>query len=73
MTRPLTYRQIAADVGRRIRAGQYPPGTAIPSYRDLARLYGVSTSTAQRSVRVLRDLGLAMGVPGRGVFVKQQQ
>jgi GntR family transcriptional regulator len=69
MSAPWTYRTIAEDVRRRIARGVYPPGSRIPSYRDLAGLYGVSVATAQRAVRVLRVAGAAVGMQGRGVFV----
>jgi DNA-binding GntR family transcriptional regulator len=69
MSRALTYREIADDLHRRIRIGEYPPGSALPQYQDLAGSYGVSVSTAQRAVMLLRDRGLVLGVPGRGVFV----
>jgi GntR family transcriptional regulator len=69
MSAPWTYRTIAEDVRRRIARREYPPGSRIPSYRDLAGLYGVSVATAQRAVRVLRAAGAAVGMQGRGVFV----
>jgi len=67
----LSYRQIAADLLARIGAGEYPPGAAIPSYRQLSRTYGVSMGTAQSAVRLLRLLGVLYGVAGRGVFVSR--
>lgn len=73
MPRHLTYRQIADDIAARIRAGDYPPAARIPSYQQLARLYDVSISTAQRAVLVLQERGLVYGQPGRGVFVQDDQ
>ena len=72
MARALTYREIADDVARRIQADEYPPGSALPQYHEMARSYGVSVSTAQRAVMLLRDRGLVTGVPGRGVFVTRR-
>jgi GntR family transcriptional regulator len=69
MTSP-TYREIADDLECRIRAGEYRPGTAIPSYRGLSRMYGKSVTTVQRSVGLLVDRGLCVGRPGVGVFVR---
>lgn len=66
---PLSYRQVADDLEARIKRGEYEPGTAIPSYRELAELYSVSVSTASRAVALLRDRGVVIGVPGRGVYV----
>jgi GntR family transcriptional regulator len=72
MKRPLSYRQIAADVHAGIRAGEFPPGAAIPSYRQLSRSYGVSLSTVRLAVRLLRAHGVVYGLTGRGVFVARQ-
>jgi GntR family transcriptional regulator len=67
-----TYRRIAEDIQRRIRRREYPPGSKIPSYRDLSLLYGVSIATVQRAVRVLRLAGVVVGFQGKGVFVAQR-
>ncbi|HYN95826.1 MAG TPA: winged helix-turn-helix domain-containing protein [Pilimelia sp.] len=72
MTIPLDYRGIADDVASRIASGEYPPGTKIPSYSQLADLYSVSVSTAQRAVIVLRERGLVVGAQGRGVYVREK-
>jgi GntR family transcriptional regulator len=69
---PLTYRQVADDLAARIERGEYQPGHAIPSYRELAELYSVSISTASRAVALLRDRGVVVGHPGRGVFVRNR-
>lgn len=67
----LTHRQIADDLDARIRAGEYPPGTHIPSYRRIAELYSVSISTASKAVGLLTDRGLVEEDPGRGVLVRE--
>jgi GntR family transcriptional regulator len=69
--RALTYREIADDLHHRIQTGEYPPGSALPQNPDLGQSYGVSVSTAQRAVMLLRDRELVLGVPGRGVFVRE--
>lgn len=66
---PLSYVEIAADIAARIEAGEYQPGDKIPSYKQIEDLYSVSFSTAARAVALLRDRGLVIGAPGRGVFV----
>jgi len=66
---PLTYRGIADDLQRLIAEGQYPPGAAIPSYRELAQIYRASVSKAQRAVDLLRDRRVVIGQQGRGVYV----
>jgi len=66
---PLTYREVADDLAARIERGEYRVDEAIPSYRELAELYSVSISTASRAVALLRDRGVVVGHPGRGVYV----
>jgi DNA-binding GntR family transcriptional regulator len=65
----LTYRGIADDLAARIRAGEYRPGSKLPSYSEIAELYSVSLSTATRAIGLLRDRGLVEGVVGVGVYV----
>lgn len=64
--RPMTHAEIADDLEARIRAGEYPPGTFIPSYSQVAQLYSVSESTADKVVGKLRDRKLIERWPGRG-------
>lgn len=65
----LTYAEIAADLRQRIADGEYPPGSELPSYRELAKLYSCSVSTITRALSLLRHDGIAVGEQGRGVFV----
>lgn len=65
----LTYAQIADDMEARIRAGEYPPNSRLPSYRELAEMYSVGVSTAARAFGLLRDRRLTVGEPGRAVYV----
>jgi GntR family transcriptional regulator len=65
----LTYRQIADDIEDRIRVGDYPVGSWLPSYRELADLYSVSRGTAAHAVALLVDRGTVVGQSGVGVYV----
>lgn len=69
---PMHYRAIADDIAARIAAGEYPPDSKLPSYNEIADLYSVSFATAARAVSLLRDRGLVVGAPGRGVFVAER-
>jgi GntR family transcriptional regulator len=69
VTRQLSAAEIADDIRDRIRRGEYPPGSKLPSYTELAALYTVHTATIQRAMTVLRARGDVYGHPGRGVFV----
>jgi GntR family transcriptional regulator len=65
------YREVANDLKARIEAGEYPPGTKLPSYSELAALYSVSVTTIQRGILVLQERGILVGVQGRGVYVAE--
>ncbi|MER7591802.1 winged helix-turn-helix domain-containing protein [Micromonospora sp. NPDC127501] len=69
---PLSYTDIAADIAERIKTGEHETGAKLPSYSQLADLYSVSFSTAARAIALLRDRGIVVGAPGRGVFVAQR-
>jgi len=69
MPKRLTYSQIADDLADRIARGEYQPGDKLPTHRELADLYGVSFSTAQRAIGLLRDRGVVRGEMGRGLYV----
>ena len=43
------YRTVADDLRAAIGAGEYPPGTRLPSESDLAERYSVSRGTVRRS------------------------
>lgn len=65
------YRTIADDLGARIRAGEYPPGSALPPQRDLAARYAVTLATLRQALGVLESGGLLSQQAGRGTFVAE--
>lgn len=69
---PMSSRQIADDLTERIRAGEYPPGSRLPTLRELAELYSVSVSSIQRAQELVKDRGLIVGSTGRGVYVAER-
>lgn len=71
MPLPMSYLKIAEDLSARIKSGEYGPGEQLPTYNELADLYSVSFSTITRVIGVLRDRGVVIGLPGRGVFVPE--
>ncbi len=60
---------IQNELRRRIRNRELPPGTRIPSLRELARTFGVSRALAQQAVKVLVAQGCLDAQAGRGTFV----
>ncbi|HVW70644.1 MAG TPA: PLP-dependent aminotransferase family protein [Steroidobacteraceae bacterium] len=62
---------IAANLRRRIAAGQLSPGDHMPSVRELARASGVSAFTAARVYDLLVAEGIVDARRGAGYFVAQ--
>lgn len=63
------YHQLYATLRDQIIAGTYGRDDALPSERELARIYGVSRITAQRAMEELESAGLVRREHGRGTFV----
>lgn len=59
------------DVIHRIRSGDYPPGSKLPSAASMRAHYDVSQQTIRTAVDRLRAYGWVTGVPGAGIFVVQ--
>lgn len=68
---PMSSEQIVDDLTARIRGGEYPPGTQLPTYQSLSDLYDVSPATIAIVMRILRERGVVIGVRGRGTFVPE--
>jgi GntR family transcriptional regulator len=68
MTEP-AYVAIAGDYARRIRTGEIPPGTRLPSYADMAEQNGVSDIVVRKAIDLLQSQGLVRSVRRKGVFV----
>lgn len=74
MTHPSTdhtaSRQLADALRAQIAGGAYPPGSKIPSYRQLRDSHHVALNTAQAAIRMLAADGLVEIRPARGAFVR---
>ncbi len=69
MTDP-PYLVIAAELRRRITAGELAPGDRVPSTRELTRRWGVAMATATKAITTLRHEGLVRPVRGVGTVVE---
>lgn len=67
------YRVIADQLGRDIRAGKWAPGERLPSYADLAELYGVSVTTTRGAIQKLVAENLVFTATSRGTIVRNRQ
>lgn len=72
--RPI-WMQLKEQIAVGIVTGEYPPGSKLPSVRDLAMKAGVNPNTMQRALTELERDGLAqsMGTMGRIVTNDKQR
>ena len=66
------YAQLVEGITRRIVAGTYPPGSRLPSVRDLAMEAGVNPNTMQRALGELERSALVYAQRTSGRFVTEQ-
>ena len=68
--RPI-YEQIQAELRRLMLTGALPPGSRLPSVRELAGQLAINPNTIQRAYRELESEGYILSVAGKGSFVAQ--
>lgn len=61
--------EIAAFYAERIVAGDFRPGSRLPSNREVAELWNVARGTASDAIGLLERQGLVSVVHGAGSFV----
>lgn len=66
------YLQIADELRTKIRKGTYSVGEALPSTSALMRTHDVSITVARAAIKELQNEGVAIGQPGKGVFVRRE-
>lgn len=66
------YEEIAEDLRNKIQAGEFPPGSRLPSRSDLRATYAVSDSVIGKVMMLLRMEGLTETLEGVGVYVRQR-
>jgi DNA-binding transcriptional MocR family regulator len=64
------YKVVVDAFASDIRAGRLPPGTRLPTHRQLAAGEGIALVTASRVYAELEAMGLVSGERGRGTFVR---
>lgn len=67
--RRMLYQQVADDLERRIRTGEYGPGAKLPSESELRTRYRASSTTVRSAVRSLASAGLVVTRQGAGTHV----
>ena len=68
--RPI-YEQIQTELRRLMLSGVLPPGSRLPSVRELAGQLAINPNTIQRAYRELEADGYILSVAGKGSFVAQ--
>ena len=63
------YRQIAEIISKRIKSGEYPKDSRIPTESEMVETWEVARTTARRAIALLREEGLVQTVPQRGTYV----
>lgn len=66
--RPI-YEQIQTELRRLMLTGLLPPGSRLPSVRELAGQLAINPNTIQRAYSQLETEGYVYTVSGRGTFV----
>lgn len=63
------YQRVADDLKAKISSDELPVGETIPSTSELMKQYDLSNTVIRTAVSRLRDEGIVMGHPGKGVYV----
>jgi GntR family transcriptional regulator len=64
------YHQLAEELFAQIRAGTYPPGSRIPSEKELAERYGLGRPTVRQATSALIQRGVLTRRRGSGTYVR---
>src|SRR5512142_866515 len=67
-TKTLRYQELAERLAELIRHGTYPPGTRIPSVRQMSQQQNVSISTVLQAYSLLERQGLIEARPQSGYY-----
>lgn len=72
MAGPSKYAEIRGDLEQAIRSGDLPPGSRLPTERELVQQYGVSRATVQRAVNSMAEAGLVTRRRRAGTVVTER-
>lgn len=65
-------REVARELRQMIESGELPPGSLLPSERELVAKYQISSGTVSKVIALLKSAGLVVSEVGRGVFVRRR-
>lgn len=69
MTRVPDRQRIYDDIREKIAAGEYPPGSKLPTMRELVEVYGTSAEPVRFALARLEAEGWIEGHQGKGRYV----
>lgn len=61
--------KISEQIINKIKAGELLPGDKVPSENELIQKFGVSNTTARKSLQLIESEGYAQRIKGKGTFV----
>jgi len=64
------YQQIAQDLVGKVRSGELPPGSQLPTEMQLMEAYGASRNTVRSALSQLQDMGMISRRRNRGTRVE---
>jgi DNA-binding transcriptional regulator YhcF (GntR family) len=67
------YEQIRTQIAARVASGELPPGTKLPTVRELAETLGVATNTVARAYRELEHSGVVTTRGRNGTVVNGEE
>lgn len=67
-----TLSQLVLDsIQNSIRDGEFKPGEALPSERELSERYGVGKSSIREAIKMLQVLGVVESAQGKGTYLRK--
>jgi DNA-binding transcriptional MocR family regulator len=72
LRRPHRYRTLSSALAEALRSGRYPPGSRLPSVRQLCDEHAASLATVTHALHELEDAGLIEARPRQGFFAREK-
>lgn len=69
--READYERVVNDIRSKIRTGELPAGTRLPTKNKLMEMYEVGGSAVDTAMLLLRNEGYVIGHQGKGRFVAE--
>ena len=65
------YQRVIAIITARVADGAYPPGSRLPTIRELAEEFDCGETTVKLAITVLRANGTVVGRQGKGLYAPE--